>query len=396
MLAATAKANQALTKRHNARLVLKTIYDQELVSRAAIARLTNLTATTVSHVIGELLAEELVEERGSLSTERGKPPVVVALNKDARHVIALNLAQQQWRGGILNLRGEVLYDCTINATGFQGEGALAAVYELVDALLGAVQRPLLGIGVGAPGILDLSQGVIRRAVNLHWYDVPLAQQLASRYALPIHIVNDNQASLLAEHLFGHYKQQGDLIVVRIGRGIGAGIMTGGQLLHTYAAGEIGHVTVVEGGEQCSCGNFGCLETVASSRAIVQRAERLLEYHPHSCLAQLQRSAPLDINAVIQAYRAGDRFLDPLVAEAGHYLGVAIAHVVAVLGSAQILLCGSVTGFGEPLLDQIKTTVQARSLVGQLQPPKIDLATLPSDIIMLGATALLLQNELGLF
>lgn len=397
MLAATAKANQASTKRHNTRLVLKTIYDHEPVSRAAMARITNLTATTVSHAIADLMVDGLVEEIGPITIERGKPPMLLGLRKDARHVIALNLAQRTFHGGILNLRGELVGQHHIAAENLQGPDALAAVYDLVDTLLPQSHQPLLGIGAGAPGIIDIDQGAICRAVNLNWYDLPLARLLNERYDLPIHVVNDNQASLLGVHLFGANRSQSELVVIRVGRGIGAGIMVNGQFVRSFGAGEIGHIAVVENGRRCTCGNTGCLETVASSRSIVERARQLLANCRDSHLGRLAAGQDeIDISAVTRAYSAGDQFLQPLVDEVGQALGVVIAHLVSILAPAQILLCGSVTGFGAPLLQRITCAVQQRSLTAQLQPPQIDFVSLESDIIMLGAATLLLKNELGLF
>jgi predicted NBD/HSP70 family sugar kinase len=397
MLATTEKANQTVTKRHNARLVLKTIYDHEPLSRADIARLTELTATTVSHLIAELIAEGVVTEIGSAVSERGKPPTLVGLGKNAQHVIALNLAQNVFRGGVLNLRGEVLYQQSYPAEHLHGEAALDTVYQLVGRLLTQSERPLLGIGVGAPGMIDAANGVIRRAVNLQWHNLPLAQLLGERYGLPIYIINDNQAALLAEWLFGRYRNVSDLVMVRVGRGIGAAIMINRQLIHNQGAGEIGHVVVAENGERCSCGNAGCLETVASSRAIVQQARQLAAQQPGSLLAaKIDLGDELDIQTVIAAWQAGDVFLEPVLDDLAKHLGTALAHLVSLLGPVQILLSGSVTGFGEPLLARVRMAVERRSLTAQLHTPAIDLATLSTDIIMLGATALLLQHELGLF
>src|SRR5205085_10402313 len=127
---------------------------RDMSSRANIARITNLTATTVSATIAELMTDGLVEEVGSISTERGKPPTLIRLVKDARHVIALDLSHTVFRGAILNLRGEVIQQQDIAIEGQTGEQALAAVYRLVDALLPAASSPLLGIGIGAPGIIE--------------------------------------------------------------------------------------------------------------------------------------------------------------------------------------------------------------------------------------------------
>ncbi|MCX6048615.1 MAG: ROK family transcriptional regulator [Chloroflexi bacterium] len=400
MIAATEKATREQSKRHNNRLVLKTVYDRGMSSRAELARITNLTATTVSATIAELITDGLVEEVGSVSTERGKPPTLIRLAKDARHLIALDLSRSVFRGAILNLRGEVIQQKDIVVDGQTGEVALAAVYQLIDALLPAVKRPLLGIGIGAPGIIDYNSGIIRQAANLDWYNLPLSEQLAKHYDLAVHIVNDNQAVLLAEFIFGQYKNSSELVVIRVGHGIGAGIMVNGQLLHGYATGEIGHVVVVDNGERCSCGNYGCLETVASNRAIVKRARTMAELHPESSLNQLTAMPEeITIDTVMQAFKQGDPLLTELMADVGHYLGVVIAHLVGVLGTPPILLCGRVARFGKPLLDVIEYEVCTRSLTGRLNRPKIDIVSLKaeiSDIVILGAAASLLTNELGLF
>ena len=205
MITVTAKATHAQTRRHNNRLVLKTVYDQGPLSRADVARSTNLTATTVSTVIAELLEEGLVEEIGAISTERGKPPTLVGLVNDARYVIALDLSRNIFQGSILNLRGAIQQRNYLPVAGRTGEQALALVHELIDTLLPLATKPLLGIGVGAPGIIDLNHNVIRQAANLGWGNLALGQQLAQRYGLHVQVVNDSQAVLLAEFLFGEYK-----------------------------------------------------------------------------------------------------------------------------------------------------------------------------------------------
>ncbi|MBX3015216.1 MAG: ROK family transcriptional regulator [Caldilineaceae bacterium] len=406
MITVTAKATHAQTRRHNNRLVLKTVYDQGPLSRAAIARSTNLTATTVSTVIAELLEDGLVEEIGAVSTERGKPPTLVTLVKDARHIVGLDLSRHRFQASILNLRGEIQESRQIPVDGAVGDAAQALVYQLIDEILPLARRPLLGIGVGAPGIIDRHHHIIRHAVNLSWENVPLGQSLNERYGLHVQVVNDNQAVLLAEFLFGAYKSTPDMVVVRVGNGIGAGILCNGQLVHGNGTGvgEIGHVVVVEEGEWCSCGNRGCLETVASSRAIVKLAKAIAAQQPTSYLHVLTASPEkllekLTIDQVIAAFQAGDPSLQPIVQQVGRHLGSMIANLVSVLGMPRILLCGSVTGFGTPLLDVIRAEVRHRALSGRINEPQIDLVSLTtdlSDLVIMGAAATLLANELGLF
>jgi N-acetylglucosamine repressor len=402
MSAAPAKATHAKTRRHNNRLILKTVYDQGPLSRAAIARSTNLTATTVSTVITELLADGLVEEIGAVSIERGKPPTLVSLVNDARHVIALDLSRNVFQGSILNLRGEIQQRRHVAVGERTGEAALALIYELIEELLPLATKSLLGLGIGAPGIIDLNHNRIRRAANLGWEQVALGEELTRRYGLQVQVVNDSQAALLAEFLFGEYKNTPDMVVVRVGNGIGAAILSNGQLLHGNGtgAGEIGHIVVVEGGQRCSCGNYGCLETVASSRAIVKQAQHIAHQNPNSRLHQLvTQPEMITIHTVIAAFQAGDQQIEALIADVGLHLGRMIATLTAVVGIPRVLLCGSVTGFGQPLLEMIHHEVEQRTLIGRLNEPQIDLVSLTtdlSDLVMMGAAATLLANELGLF
>lgn len=400
MIATSQKATREQTKLHNKRLILKIVYNQGLISRADLARMTSLTATTVSTTVAELLAEGLVEEVGSISTERGKPPTLIQLVKDANFALALDLSRKVIRGGILNLRGETKRQHNITLNDRMGDQAVEVIYEMIDALLVDAPQPILGIGIGAPGIIDSQRGTVQRAVNLSWLNLPLRDLLKKRYNLAVSVVNDNQAALLAEYHFGRYRNQDHLVVIRIGNGIGAGMVLNGELLHSYGVGEIGHVTVVENGSVCSCGNYGCLETVASSRAIVKQAQSIALHHSDSALASLlDKPSGITMEAVQRAYAAGDRTLIPLIEDVGHYLGIAIANLIGVLGLTKILLAGSVAQFGHPLLEIVRREVCQRSLTARLNPPTIDLVDVRSDIsdtILLGAATALFADELGLF
>ncbi|HRW09402.1 MAG TPA: ROK family transcriptional regulator [Caldilineaceae bacterium] len=402
MLITVGKATHAQTRRHNNRLVLQTVYDQSPLSRADVARATNLTATTVSTVVGELLEEGLIQELGAVSTDRGKPPTLISLNKDARHIIALDLSRKIFQGSILNLRGEILLQRYIPLENRSGKEALAVVHTLLQDLLQESTTPLLGIGIGAPGIIDPNNSVIRQAANLGWYNLELGDLLSQEYGQNVQVVNDTQAILLAENLFGTYKNSSDMVVIRIGNGIGAAIMCNGQLLHGNGSGvgEIGHVVVVDGGERCSCGNDGCLETVASSRALIRQAKQLARSHPGSALHQLTTDIDaITLETVVEAFRLGDPLVTPLVTQVGYHLGSAIAHLISVVGTPRILLCGGLTEFGKPFMDVIRFEARRRCLTGRLTEPEICPVTLTtnlSDLVVMGAAATLLANELGLF
>ena len=257
------KATHQQTRDFNERLILRTLYDYGPISRAEIARRTHLTRTTVSDVISVLFERGMVEEVGRGPSSGGKAPILLRLVGDAREVIGLDLGENEFVGGLVNLRGKVKHQARLPVAGRNGERALDTVYRLVDQLVPEAAGQLLGIGVGTPGVIDTYAGEIRWAVNLDWQDLPLGTLLSERYFLPVTLANDSQAAALAEYAFAaEGPRPANLVAIKVGHGIGAGLLLGGELFQGDAsgAGEIGHYGVVDGGDECHCGRCGCLET----------------------------------------------------------------------------------------------------------------------------------------
>lgn len=379
------KATHQQTRAHNASVVLRALFEYGPISRADVARLSGLTRTTVGDLIAELLEEGLAREVGRGPSTGGKAPILVELIDGARHVIGLDLGENVFRGAIVDLRGQVQRVIERPVAGLDGDAALAVVYELIDTLIEAGRETLLGIGVGTPGIVDATTGTIRRAVNLQWQDLPLGELLRDRYGVPVRIANDSRAAALAIQLFSG-RRSGNLVAIKVGRGIGAGVVLRGELFHGdgFGAGEIGHVVVEADGPECRCGRFGCLETVASSRAIEQRATEAKG-----------ASTELTLDEVRAALEAGDEDARRVVVAAGRYLGQAIAGVIGVLDVEYIALHGSVTDLGAPWLDAVRDEARRRSLALTGRSVEIELAPPIGDLVVMGASALLLTAELGL-
>jgi glucokinase-like ROK family protein len=327
----------------------------------------------------------------------GKPAILLRVVDDARQLIGMDLANSEFRGAVVNLRGEIQHFVSLPVDERHQEAALALVYELLDELVPAATAPLLGIGIGTPGLMDSANGIVRNAVNLEWENLPLRDLLQQKYDLPTSIANDCHLAALAEYTFGEHEDLSNLVVVKVGRGIGCGIVLKGRLHYGdgAGAGEIGHVVVVKDGALCSCGNYGCLETVASSRAIVQQARRIARDNPGSILAQLAGTGEINTDVVLQAFEAGDDKVQGLVHKAGLYLGQAIANLVGILNVRHILIAGSAARFGEALLRPIRDIVPSSSLPLLASETNIEIASLGQDIVILGASALLLSSELGL-
>jgi predicted NBD/HSP70 family sugar kinase len=247
--------------------------------------------------------------------------------------------------------------------------------------------------------VDTTTGTIRWAVNLDWKDLPLGDILRERHGVPVEVANDSRAAALAIELFSS-RRRTNLVAITVGRGIGAGVVLNGELFHGdgLGAGEIGHVVVDDDGSECRCGRFGCLETVANSRAILIRATEAAAADPVSPLGQRAAAAPsggLTLADVAGAIEEGDEGARRIVVTAGRFLGQAVAGIIGVLDVEHIVLHGSVAQLGDPWLDALRDEAGRRSLRLLSRDVSIELAEPIGDLVVMGASALLLTAELGL-
>ncbi len=390
------KATRQHTKQHNARLVLKTIYEKGHISRADLARVTGLTRATVSNIVAGYLNKGIVAETGYGPSLGGKPPIMLSMVPDARQLICLDLGNEQFTGALINLRGHFEEQISLPVNGRTAQAALDLVYELVEQLLALVTVPVLGIALGSPGLIDADAGMVKQSVNLDWRDLPLQQLLADRYPFPVHIANDSHLAALAEYSYGDDDTR-NLVLIKMGQGIGSGIVLDGRIFYGegFGAGEIGHVSVLNNGEQCTCGNVGCLETVASVRNMLRQAEAVAAQNPESLLATLRPSGgPITWAVLRQACQQGDTHAQQIVARAGEYLGMAVANLVGILNVNRIVIAGDVAETGDIFIEALQSSMVQRVLPTLAAGTTIQYATTESNLVLLGASALILSQGLG--
>jgi predicted NBD/HSP70 family sugar kinase len=353
---------------HNRSLVLQTLYLAGQQSRADIARETGLTRVTISALVAELIVEGLVLEIGQREDARpGKPATLLELNSLAFQIIGIDLSEAAiFRGSVLDLRGQVISRVTVPLENSTGADATDKVVSLVESLVAAATLPILGVGVGSPGIVGRG-GVVLTAPNLGWVDEPLQETLVERFALPVLVINDANAATLAEHSFGG--ADSDMILIKIGHGVGAGLLLDGSphFGGRFAAGEIGHVVVgTDGGAECACGKRGCLETwLATPR--------------------------LDA-ALASAATSDDR--TTILREAGQRLGIALAPVVGALDLAEVVLSGPSELLDGTLAEAVLETLRVRTMAEYHGGLVLRMTTLGEDIVMRGAAAMVLSGQLG--
>jgi predicted NBD/HSP70 family sugar kinase/biotin operon repressor len=354
---------------HNRSLVMQTLYGAGPHSRADLARETGLTKVTVSDLVAELMEDGLVVETGPREGARpGKPATLLDLARDAFQIVGVDLSEHQtFRGAVLDLDGRILERAERPLAGSTGEAAVVKVVDLIDELVGKATRPILGIGVGSPGVVDLA-GVVLTAPNLAWEAMPLRDRIAGHSTLPVIVANDANAAALAEYSFG--SADSDMMLVKVGHGVGAGLLLDGRPLFgsRFASGEIGHVVVgTDGGRECVCGKRGCLETWLA----VPRLERALAE---------------------AAEQGGDT--DAVLAEAGTRLGIALAPVVGALDLAEVVLSGPTNLLDSALLDAAIHTLRDRTMAEFHGDLTLRMTTLGEDIVMRGAAVMVLSERLG--
>lgn len=365
-LRTTSKSLPEHARGNNRSLVLQTLYSDGAMSRADLARATGLTRVTVSDLVAELLGEALVVEMGTRGDSRpGKPATLLDVDRAGFRILGIDLsAHDAFRGALLDLDGGISDRVTVPLDGATGDAAVGVVIELARELAAKAEVPILGLGVGSPGVVDLA-GIVLTAPNLGWYDLPLQERLADALGLPALVANDANVAALAEHSFGDALS--DTMLVRIGNGVGAGLLVGGTLLSgaRFSAGEIGHVVVgTDGGEECACGKRGCLETWLAT----PRLEARLAASP------------------------ADR--DDILARAGERLGIALAPIVGALDLAEVVLSGPAHLLDGPLSRAALDTLRARTMAVFHGDLAVRGSSLGEDIVMRGAAAMVLSGRLG--
>ncbi|PZU33425.1 MAG: sugar kinase [Microbacterium sp.] len=350
---------------HNRSLVLQTLFHQGAMSRADLSRETGLTRVTISDLVAELIDDGYVAERGVREAAGpGKPAILVDLDREGHRIIGVDLSRSdRFLGAVLTLDGEIVarHDVDVPA---ERSDILPTVIALVRALVDDAHAPVLGIGVGSPGIVD-DHGVVLTAPNFGWTAIDLEHILGAEVSLPVLVANDANAAVLAEYTFGGSGE--DVLLVRVGRGVGSGLLASGQpmLGSRFAAGEIGHVTVgTDGGPVCVCGKVGCLEAWLSEPSL-RRA-----------LAE----PGADRYAVLQG--------------AGERLGIALAPVVGALDLSEIVLSGPHELLEGTLAEATVETLRARTLAQFHDGVHVRMTAEGQDIVLRGAAVMVLSGQLG--
>ena len=316
-----------------------------------------------------------------------------------RYVVGIDIGGTNLVVGTVAEDGSELLEMVTDPTHSE-EGADAVMERLgrlVRASTAAAKgKEVIGVGVGAPGPLDTSTGVVLVTPNLGWTNFPLRDRVAAITGLPTEVDNDANCAVYGEWWRGAARGARAVVGLTIGTGIGGGIVLDGRIYHgvSDAAGEIGHTTIDPTGRRCKCGNYGCLEAYASGPAIAARAAEGVEAGVETALARYVDGdlGRLTAQVVYQAAHDGDLYALDVVNETAKILGAGVANIINTFNPDVVVICGGVTQAGDTLFAPLRREVSQRAFKSSVQHCRIVPGELPGTAGVYGAAAVFLDRR----
>ena len=369
-------------------------------SRPELVGRTGLGRAIVAQRVGELLDRGLIVEGDVGPSTGGRPPKRLALRTDAGHVLVADIGATSIDVAVTALDGRILARHDEPAEVEAGpEACLGRVVELFDILLRttpSVPGRLWGVGIAVPGPVEFRTGrPISPPIMPGWDGYPIRETFVARYGAPVWVDNDVNVLALGEWHSGVAAGQDDLVVIKVGTGIGAGIISGGRLHRGSqgCAGDVGHIQVVDDRSViCRCGNVGCLEALAGGGAIGRAGEQAaLAGRSDRLLAAIDLRGTVTAEDVARAASSGDPFSVELLQSAGRRIGAMLASVVNFFNPSLIVIGGGVANSPDVFLAAIREAVYGRSLALATRDLRIERSSLGSEAGVIGASAMVVDQ-----
>lgn len=375
-------------RRLHRRLVLQSLRDGGPQPRADLARRLGLSATTMTKVVGQLLDEGVVAEGASEGGEVrvGRPSVDIRLRTDARFVVGVQVGAGVVHVGLCDLKARVQRSgsFTFDLASEAPERVIARIAQTAKGLLsreGVRSDRLLGVGVGAPGPVDPAHRRNVLSVNLGWRDVAFSDLLEPALNARTVVDHNVRAMALAEARYGSTMGADPLLYVYVRTGVGAGLVIGGQPFRsgTHGVTELGHLRVVEKGRRCTCGAFGCLETLVSE-----------PYLTEQLVTVLGRVSTRPLADLIAAADGGDKCASPILTDLVDYLATGLASAVNLLNPELILLGGAFDEAPDGVFDQVRSALRDKAFPVLRDAVRVERSTLGVNAGVVGSAAVALE------
>ena len=372
-------------RRQNRSVLLTALFLDGPLSRQQLSASTGLSAATASTITGELLAEGLLVEAGSVESDGGRPRVLLRVNPAFAHVIGVDVGETGIKVELFDLAmtrlSTVDRPLAVVEPVAVSELIASGVAEVLSAT-GVAASSVLGVGVGVPGTVEHGTSAVVHAQTIGWDAVPLEEMIrAAGVHLPLHLENGAKTQGQAEMWFGAGRGSRHAVIALVGSGVGIAVVTGGVVQRgaTSNAGEWGHTTIVYGGRRCRCGVRGCLEAYAGAEAMLGRYREALR----------RKDSPLDQQAALEGLLTSrSAVARRVVGESVGYLGAGLANLVNLFNPERIVLGGwAGLALGARKLDEIVAATEEHALRHPYGQVRIELGQTGPDAVAVGAATL---------
>jgi glucokinase-like ROK family protein len=397
--------DQIWVRERNLSIVLRYIWDAgQPIARARLTEISGLNKSTMGNLLAQLQAWRFVRETGMVSAGPGRPGTLIDIDPDGGRLIGAEIGVDFISAVLADLKANVVWRKKIDTNG--SAHAQAEIITLTERLFQEAidevrvsGRRLLGVGVGVPGLVDRAAGTLLFAPNLGWRDVPL-RDMWQRIGVPVIVENEANAAALGEQMIGAAKNVDNFIYLSAGVGLGGGLMVDGKLYGGVGgyAGEIGHMTLMPDGPQCTCGNRGCWETFVGPTAILDRVRDAARAGHAPILMSLPEvmgeARAIRMPHIFEAAARGEEAVRQVLDDVGRYLGIGIANLLNAFNPSMVVLGGVLSLAGPYLLPRVQREVEARALSAARSNVAIRLSAFKIDACVMGGVSLIAREVLN--
>lgn len=388
-------------KEINTKNILNIIRRHGPISRIEISEITGLTPATITNITSELIDNKLIMEGETGDSSGGRRPIMLKMRGDYYRVIGVYIGSRKIRiitsdlGANIKYKKEIKYNSGNVSVEYIKEILRKELLSIISKYK-AKNKSIVGIGVGINGIVDNARGISLVAPNLGWKNVEIAKIIYDMCGIPVFIDNNTRTMALGENWFGSGKNASSFFCLNIDYGVGGSFFIDDKPLNgaSFGAGEIGHTTVDINGEMCTCGNRGCLETVASVKALLKQAYDKYPENKNSMVyggKEINSVNDINVEDLYEAAKQGDELAVSLVQKMGENIGIGIANIINILNPELIIINGEIISTGEILLNPIIETVRKRGFANSVNSTAIVLSKLGSVAYLKGAVVLATQH-----
>lgn len=376
--------------------IVRHLYFHGSKSAAEISKKLKSSIPTITAIISELIATDVIVEQGRGNSSGGRRPNLFGLQKNTFYILGIDIGRFTTKMAIFNTKLENITGIETHHLKLENDSALInIIHKNAEKLIlksGISREKLIGVGVDLPGLVNAKNGC--NYTYFHDKNSSLASRFEERFNIPVYIENDAKARTLAEYRYGLAKGTSNALILHVGWGVGLGMIINGKLFRGASgfAGEFSHIPIVENGHLCNCGKQGCLETVASGTALVRLAKEGLRTGRNSTLNKIiDKGEELIPKSIIEAANKGDQFAISIISQVGLELGKGIAILIQLFNPELIVLGGRVAEANQYLLTPIEQALNHYSIPKLRNQTKIKISELGTNANILGSVAMVIEN-----